>query len=109
VYYPLLAWLLPQVQKHTYSTNQGASQIPPSGWSRRSLHNTFEGNWLIRHTKVMNNGCILVVLTWFLTKEHCKALALVDLFFFGLTTEILEIWGLVIHRWKGIENTFPMV
>jgi hypothetical protein len=48
----------PTGSKHTYSTNQGASQIPPSGWSRRSLHNTFEGHWLIKHTKVMNNGCI---------------------------------------------------
>ena len=26
-----------------------------------------------------------------------------------LPVEIFRIWGLVIYRWKGIENTFPMV
>ena len=29
--------------------------------------------------------------------------------FFGLPTEVLGIWGLLIYRWKGIENTFPTV
>jgi hypothetical protein len=26
-----------------------------------------------------------------------------------LPVEILGIWGLIIYRWKGLENTFPMV
>jgi hypothetical protein len=26
-----------------------------------------------------------------------------------LLVEIFGIWGLVIYRWKGLENTFPMV
>jgi hypothetical protein len=30
-------------------------------------------------------------------------------FFFGLPTEFLGIWGLLIYRWKGLENTFPTV
>jgi hypothetical protein len=29
--------------------------------------------------------------------------------FFGLPVEILRIWGLLMYRYKGIENTFPMV
>jgi hypothetical protein len=27
--------------------------------------------------------------------------------FLVLSTEILGIWGLVIYRWKGLENIFP--
>jgi hypothetical protein len=30
-------------------------------------------------------------------------------FFFCFTSKILGIWGLVVYRWKGLENTFPMV
>jgi hypothetical protein len=30
-------------------------------------------------------------------------------FVFGLTTEILGIWGLLIYRWEGLEITFPMM
>jgi hypothetical protein len=26
-----------------------------------------------------------------------------------ILVEIFGIWGLVIYRWKGLENTFPMV
>jgi hypothetical protein len=29
--------------------------------------------------------------------------------FFGLPTEFLGIWGLLIYHWKGLENTFPTV
>jgi hypothetical protein len=30
-------------------------------------------------------------------------------FLLVLPFEIFGIWGLVIYRWKGLENTFPMV
>jgi len=30
-------------------------------------------------------------------------------FFFVFPAEILGIWGLVIYRWKGLENTFSTV
>ena len=29
--------------------------------------------------------------------------------FFALPTIILEILGILVYRWKGIENTFPPV
>jgi hypothetical protein len=28
---------------------------------------------------------------------------------FVLPNKVLGIWGLLIYRWKGLENTFPMV
>jgi hypothetical protein len=48
---------------------------------------------------------------------HCSSFDHLDLqslndckfFFFGLPTEFLGIWGLLIYRWKGLENTFPTV
>ena len=30
-------------------------------------------------------------------------------FVFGLQTEVLGIWEILIYRWKGLENTFPTV
>ena len=27
--------------------------------------------------------------------------------YFGLRTQILGIWGLLIYHWKGLANTFP--
>ena len=33
----------------------------------------------------------------------------VHICFLGLPNEIFGIWGLVINRWKGHENTFPTV
>jgi hypothetical protein len=30
-------------------------------------------------------------------------------FFFGLSTNILGLWGLEIYRWKGLEFSFPTV
>jgi hypothetical protein len=48
---------------------------------------------------------------------HCGSLDHPDLqslndcrfFFFCLPTEFLGIRGLLIYRWKGLENTFPTV
>ena len=44
-----------------------------------------------------------------LTSMFCNPYMTVDLFFFGLTMEILEIWELVIFRCKGFENNMPIV
>jgi hypothetical protein len=43
-----------------------------------------------------------------LTTLICSHYTTADLIF-DLTTQILRIWGLLIYRWKGLENTFPTV
>jgi hypothetical protein len=33
----------------------------------------------------------------------------VQIWFFGLPTEIWGIWGILIYRWQGLESTLPTV
>ena len=43
-----------------------------------------------------------------LTTLICTRLMTTHLFF-GLPTEVLGIWGLLVYCWKRLENTFPTV
>ena len=40
---------------------------------------------------------------------HLKLKNLSAYLFFALPTAMYGIWGLVIHHWKDLDNTFPMV
>jgi hypothetical protein len=52
--------------------------------------------------QIKNRSCFLIadILTSLLCSHFTNAIFLV------LTSEILGIWGLVIYRWKGPQNTF---
>jgi hypothetical protein len=61
---------------------------------------------LVENIAKKNRDCFSIAV---LLTTHLQLLEQLHIVFFGLSTRILRIWGLLIYHWKGLENTSPVV